>query len=720
MKKFLEFATTNNEGYNYFLAHNSSGYDSRLLFEVASDYMIATLEPIFKGSRLMRLTLKNCIFQDSMLHLNESLKSLGEGFKLSTVKGWFPHLFSTLEHLDYSGPIPDVDYFDLTFSCKTEKDFKDFHQWHKEWEGRTWNYREQRKLYCRNDVVMLAAIVKTYHEGITGSLKEYPYLTISPWFFPTMAGHVHKLMIRHLHEGYNIDNMTVPELQAYAQTTWCAIEPEEHYYAHKALRGGMTNICKYIVDGKIHYQDIQSAYPSVQMDVENLYPVGSPVIEIHDRDWYPCGFCYAKNTCTDSYDEKIANHLKFRQRKIDVIEVKVTDLHDYCLSFFGIITVDITPPRDLYHPLIQGYDRKQMKVIGSLEPIIQETIPSVILIEAIKIGYTVTKIYRADRYKFAESKFRNGLLGDMYVAKMKNAGPVPTEDQARMKKTFMDKYKIDLGDMSLYSKNPVLKKIAKGPVTAAWGKHAESVDHTKNLVFSKTTMAGMEFYEELLLNKSTLKNVRSIGGSVMFDFKENRSVKRPELHKTYLPAAVFVTAYGRIKLWKQLVKIDPRGTPREKLRVIMYDTDSIVYQCFETECSPKTHIDEGDCLGDWETEDIEKDHGGIIQFRAIAPKSYAIVCGDGHQNMKLKGAVLKHAHKNLISPDIMRQLVESKRPGQKPKIVVLPQMSFDYSLGAGSTAMSTRYFRKNIQFSESHVKGTFSWDDYRGYPCGFE
>jgi hypothetical protein len=274
--------------------------------------------------------------------------------------------------------------------------------------------------------------------------------------------------------------------------------------------------------------------------------------------------------------------------------------------------------------------------------------------------------------------------------------------------------------MSLYSKNPVLKKIAKGPVTAAWGKHAESVDHTKNLLFSKTSKAGMEFYEELLLNKSSLKNVRSIGNSVMFDFKENRTSKRPELHKTYLPAAVFVTAYGRLKLWKQLVKIDPRGTPRDKLRVIMYDTDSIVYQCLESECKPATHIDEGDCLGDWETEDIEKDHGGIIQFRAIAPKSYAIVCADGHQNMKLKGAVLKHAHKNLISPEIMRQLVESKRPGNQEKIVKLPQMSFDYSLGAGPSAMTTRYFRKSIQFSESHVKGTFSWDDYRGYPCGFQ
>ena len=720
MKDFLKFATTHNEGYNYFLAHNSSGYDSRLLFETACQVLKNPPEPLFKGSRLMRLVLHNAVFQDSMLHLNESLKSLGEGFRLSQTKGYFPHLFSRLENLDYSGPIPSIEYFDLTFTCKTEKDFDDFHEWHHEWRlsGREWNYREQRKLYCRNDVLMLADIVKIYHDGIIDSLKDYPYLTISPWFFPTMAGHVHKLMLRHLHEGFHIDEMSVDELQEYAQTTWCALEPEEHYFAHKALRGGMTNICKYICEGKIHYQDIQSAYPSVQMDVNNLYPVGSPTIEIHDWDYYPCRFCYHSNKCTHSLYQKMENEKKtFVDRlKIVVHQKPIIDLHDYCLNFFGILTVDITPPTDLYHPLIQGYDDKKMKVIGSLEPMHKETLPSVILNEAIKAGYKVTKIYRADRYKSAESKFRNGLLGDMYVAKMKNAGKVPESEHFRMKQTFMDKYNIDLGDMNKYSKNPVLKKIAKGPVTAAWGKHAESVDHGMNHLFSNKTREGMDFYEELLLNKSKLTNVRSVGTNVMFDYKENRTFKRPELHKTYLPAAVFVTAYGRIKLWRELVRIDPRGTPRNKLRVIMYDTDSIVYQCFETKCSPETHIPEGDCLGDWETEDIEKDHQGIIQFRAIAPKSYAIICGDGYQSMKLKGAVLKHAHKNLMSPDIMRQLVESKRPGNSPKRSILPQMSFDYSVGGEIT---TRYYRKNIQFSENDVKGKFSWDDYRGYPYGF-
>jgi len=720
LEEFLEFAVvTNNGGYNYFLAHNSSGYDSRLLFETACRYMKAPPEPIFKGTRLMRLTLQKCVFQDTYMHLTDSLKNLGEGYKISTTKGWFPHLFSTLEHLEHNGKIPAKEYFDLTFSCKTKEEFDDFNVWWQEWydSGRVWNYREQRRLYCRNDVVMLCDIVSIYHHAIVDSLKDYWYLTVSPWFFPTKAGHVHKLMLRHVHEGFNIENMNIDELKSYAQTTWCAIEPEEHYFAHKALRGGMTNICKYIHEGPMHFQDIQSAYPAVQMDKDNLYPVGSPIIEVHDLGSYPCRFCYSQPKCMHSYEKKLDIESKHRQNKLKIKIVKPDNLEEYCLSFFGILTVDVIPPTNLYHPLIQGYDHKKKKVIGSLDPIIKETIPSVVLVEAIKIGYRVTKIHRADRYVAAESKWRNGLLGDLYVAKMKNSGTIEDQDKDRIKNTFMDKFNIDLGDIDKFEDNPVLKQVAKGPVTSAWGKHAESLDHGKSVMFRQAANDGMDFYRELLINKSLLTNVRPIGTSMMFDYKDNRTMKRPELHKTYLPAAVFVTAYGRIKLWKKLVEVDPIGTPKDKLRVIMYDTDSIVYACLDHEHGH--HIEEGDCLGDWETEKIEKKNKGLVKFYSIGPKSYSIVCGNGFEKMKLKGAVLKFAHFNLMSPKIMKQLVLSKAKDATPMTSKLPQMSFDYRLGGGDESMTTRYYRKIIQFHEKDVKGTFSWDDYRGYPDGF-
>jgi hypothetical protein len=227
------------------------------------------------------------------------------------------------------------------------------------------------------------------------------------------------------------------------------------------------------------------------------------------------------------------------------------------------------------------------------------------------------------------------------------------------------------------------------------------------------------FYENLKDNKVDIKNVRLVGSNTMFDFVENRNFKRPSLHKTYLPVAVFVTAYGRLKLWRELVKIDPPGTCNADLRVLMYDTDSIVYS---NSVDPDAYkITEGDCLGDWETEDLERENNGLWKFYAIGPKSYSIVCGNGKTLIKLKGATLKHAHAKLMTPEIMQALVKSKNPrSDTPLVSLLPQMSFEYRLNNGDMAMTTRKFLKNVQFHEQDVKGTFNWEDYRGYPEGYK
>ena len=88
--------------------------------------------------------------------------------------------------------------------------------------------------------------------------------------------------------------------------------------------------------------------------------------------------------------------------------------------------------------------------------------------------------------------------------------------------------------------------------------------------------------------------------------------------------------------------------------------------------------------------------------------------------MKLKGAVIKHSHFRIITPEVMKELVLSKKPGAVSKVATMPQMTFDYRLGYGEESMTTRYFKKIVQFHEKDVKGKFSWDDYRGYPDGFK
>jgi hypothetical protein len=709
---FIHAMLQNNDGYNIMLAHNSSGYDSRLVFEEvtrmndtgsiprrkgSSDFIVPTMN----GTRIMHMKVGNIIFQDTMCHLKGSLKSLAKGFNLEIEKGHFPHLFNKTINYDYIGPIPERKYFDLSFSLGTDKDLDEFNEWYSEWEGRDdWCFKDELEKYCINDVEVLARIVQLNHKQMIDLLSEkYKHLTISPWFFPTTAGHVHAAFIHNEHMGKKLDEMDAEEVQVYAQTTWCALEAEEQYFAVLGLRGGRTDIRKYYHKGPIHYKDIQSHYPHVQLKQENMYPVGTPDIHIFDDDYYPCRKHFAQPNliCGCPLDTRIWAVNK----KLIIHQHEDNDGIEFVKTFFGICMVDVTPPKNLYHPVLIHFDKKKFKCIASLEPIIKEVFTSVELQRAIEMGYVVTKVYRADAYKFAKPKW-TGLLGDIYVAKMMySSNPPPPEVQVRMKEKFMRKYDIDLGDMNTWRKNPVLKMTAKQPVTSAWGKHAESVDHPFVVITQDDSVRNFAFFDGITSNQHKVREVIEMGKSTAWKVEESRKMKRPNLHKGYLPAAVFVPSYGRLFLWEEMNKLGKR--------VLMHDTDSIIY----TEEGGDYDIEEGDCLGDWETEDFEKDNGGITEFVAIGPKSYGLRAANGKEFFKCKGVSLKRATKELLNFDVAKELLDFPEDID----VNIPQMSFVYNVGEG---IHTKKFLKRVRFNPQHVKGVYKKEEYMNYPYGYE
>lgn len=313
----------------------------------------------------------------------------------------------------------------------------------------------------------------------------------------------------------------------------------------------------------------------------------------------------------------------------------------------------------------------------------------------------------------ATSKWR-GLLGDMYKAKMRNSQRPPSIDvQLRMREVFQSKFDILLDDFENWNKNPVLKLCAKQPVTSAWGKHAETVDHPKCFILDDTLdEAGKYFYEKVQANKHTVKEFIFTQDRTLYKYTEGRVNQRPDLHRGYLPAAVFVTSYARLELWDKLNKIDPPGTLSR--RVLMYDTDSIIYASqhnqLGTGISPGYKIPEGDCLGDWETEDFERDNGGISEFVSFGPKSYAIRGGNGKEFLKCKGVSMKLAHEKLLNFDVAKELLFNYR------LLALPQFTMDYEKTKGICA---RKFFKYVRFDKNAVKGIYKESEKRCYPFGF-
>lgn len=141
-------------------------------------------------------------------------------------------------------------------------------------------------------------------------------------------------------------------------------------------------------------------------------------------------------------------------------------------------------------------------------------------------------------------------------------------------------------------------------------------------------------------------------------------------------------------------------------RVLMNDTDSIVYIYDPLEYN----IPEGGLLGQWEVEDVDKDHGGIEEFVGLGPKTYGIRCKDGFEMVKAKGLSLNKATGNLVNFQSMVTVVKNRIK------IRVPQKTFVWTVAHG---MKTWLMMKDLKFNQEEMKGTLDEEGYL-YPFGFQ
>jgi hypothetical protein len=498
-----------------------------------------------------------------------------------------------------------------------------------------------------------------------------------------------------------LENLEADKIEELAKDNWAVLTPTEYKFARLALRGGRTEIRKFYYKGPIRDLDIQSEYPFCQLtktmqicdeEIQVLYPTGYPTVEIFDSDSYPCWIIKHMNTqCACLLSEKIRQqNLK---NKIVFIDSDSINLHEYIQNFFGVIQVDVIPPNNLYHPVLPFFDPDQNKCMFSLNPLIKQTFCSVELQIAIKKGYTVTKIYRADRYTASPSNW-TGLLGELYKLKMYNSQKAPDlATQERMITTYREKFNIEI-DFNDWDKRPAAKKSGKILINSGWGKHAETSNHEQSEIIkyddeSKSTV----FYNDIFNKDKIVKSYVPGENEIIFRYKAAESTANTNyhLHTTYLPCAVFVPMYGRLMLYNHLDKLGER--------VLMCDTDSIKY----IDIPDSYQIQEGDCLGDWE------DEGPSEEFVALGPKSYGQRPVNGSPWFKCKGVNLRRAHEKIFNFE------QAKNVLLHGKKINVPQMSFDYGFTKG---IRTRHYDKQIKFDPTILKGKYNTLNNQLYPFG--
>lgn len=722
LERFIIKMLTCNGGKNIAVAHNGSGYDTRLVFETAAKFE-PLIKPIARGCKFLQLKVgKHTLFRDSLLHLPGGLAKLAKDFlgpAANMRKGHFPHLFNSEENYAYSGQIPAKEFFDMTFFAKSKADVDKFNEWYSTRSLERWDFMHELTEYCKNDVAILARLMKEYHDICFDKFK------ISPWFSATAPSYVHKVVkamistdeFLQLPDKDDKERYKARIQQLAEEEHWAVLRPGEYWFARLALRGGRTDARQLyynlspedIAKGyEIRYQDIVSMYPYVQ--VAHQYPVGLPEICIWDLAVYPCSKHEnpeSGNIVSLSCNCDCRGKKYWRDEALNIsLEIYQPTEEDILEddTFFGIVCASLEPPKNLYHPVLVSWDSEANKCVASLEPIVFGVFTTPEFKKALSVGYKLTKLHRLDKYKYKDGLW-NDFIKHLYIEKMANSEPIPDQEtQNYLVEQYEEKF--EMGDSVLesfprWAKNSAKRQVFKIMLNSGWGKHCQRA------IMGQVLMVGEEDDESIFslfanVQENILKvnDLKDVGKLTMIRYEALGNTS-PDLHDSYLPAGLFVPAYGRLQLYEYLEKLGKR--------VLYHDTDSIIY-IYKPE---EENIPSSDVWGAWSEEDISR-NGNIQTFVSLGPKTYGIKTKTGETMIKAKGLSLKNSHRNILNFEKMEELIQKHMENQYPQIQV-PQFSFTYTPGIG---MYTNYFLKKFSFQPSVLKGHLH-SDLRVYPPGF-
>lgn len=567
-----------------FIAHNGKAYDNWLVHK----YIIKHTQHrpnklILAGNKIMYMKVKSVRFIDSLNHIAQGLATFPKTFGLSEMKkGFFPYLFNIKENQNYIGDIPDKHYFN-TFNMSCDK-YKEFCEWYDNQTNIIYDFKKELYEYCNSDVDILKRSLEIY---ITDAIKSNG---INPLSCSTIASYC----LRVYRTNYLEEN------------TIAVLTKEEYEFCKRGFFGGRTEVFKMfqswtdtqIAEG-IHgkYVDIQSLYPSVQY-----------------FDDLPCGI--------PEWD----NQELYLEEEEDVLE--------YIDNHYGYIECDIECPQDLHIPLLP--EKKNNKLIFDLVNKSKKVYSSIELKRAIEIGYKITKIYRSLSFEKTDNLF-TGYIQNFLKIKTESAGYDGDDIDA-----YIERYYNSCGvrlDKDKIKKNSGMKLLAKICLNSLWGKFGQN-DELPTTAYIKND-AWFKLLKRHADKKVELKNEILIDDDTLYVSYIEKEETQTSLMTTNLGLAGFVTSNARLRLYKELYKLNDR--------VIYCDTDSIIYEYNKN----KYNVVEGDCLGEWELEE----NGDLKEIYALAPKTYGYTSIDGEQKYKCKGITLNSGNKAHFTFDKLKALI---------------------------------------------------------------
>lgn len=176
-EKFCKWLIQEQHSNSTVIAHNAKAYDAYFIYEYCMKNGITPDPVIFSGSKIiyMRIKALNIRIVDSHNFLPMPLAAMPKSFGLNELKkGYFPHLYNTLEHQHNKlSTLPNMSYYDP--DSMTEEKRKQFLLWYEQNENNHFNFAKELHDYCVSDVTILREACMKFRKlvmGVTGHTVE--------------------------------------------------------------------------------------------------------------------------------------------------------------------------------------------------------------------------------------------------------------------------------------------------------------------------------------------------------------------------------------------------------------------------------------------------------------------------------------------------------------------------------------------------------------------
>ena len=532
------------KGYT-FIAHNGQGYDFHFIQRWVVNRNLVPKKVIRSGQKLRHMVVCGVRFIDSLSFLAMPLSAFPKTFGLKELaKGYFPHLFNTLENQGYVGCYPaPVDYMADSMTVTGREKFL---EWYTTVSTGVFDFNAEIMRYCRSDVDILKRAVLHFQNLFAETTGVDPLNHVS------IAGAC----------------LDVYRSRFLREQAIALIEPDVAKWIRSGFYGGRTQVFQGHVTADtaagevIKYMDVTSLYPWVNSNCE--YPLGTGVLT--------------------EYSEPLTDPAR--------VSALVTDS-------FGFLEVDIECPSDLLLPVLG--DRTAGGLTFDLLPKWNHVVCSVELQKAVSMGYVVTKVHKVLHWNERGNTLFREYVQCFLKLKQEASGwdgkcvsghQVVTDadkEQWVLEYEAADGVKVDITNVK---HNPGMRAISKLCLNSLWGKMGQNPVRKKVVFLTDID----ELYTHLNDKEHIVSNVLEVGDNDVHEMTySDRRTEGAVSVNSCVALAAFTTAHARLKLYTALEAMGERA--------IYCDTDSVIYSVKPGE----SDIPEGDCLGEW-TNETPGDH----------------------------------------------------------------------------------------------------------------